>query len=182
MSGLTRSAACRMTVAVAVLAGIGACSSGNTAVAPRAWAKSVCAAVRPWSAEIKKLQSQARKKISTRADVERSKGELITLFAGMQMATEGALKRVKDAGVPQVTGGRRIADQFVHALAAARDSFGTGMSAVQRLPTADQAAFYDGVVAAGDEMSKENNDAGRTFTKVTSPELDRAFNEVPECK
>ena len=56
------------------------------------------------------------------------------------------------------------------------------MSAVQRLPTADQAAFYDGVVAAGDEMSKENNDAGRTFTKVASPELDRAFNEVPECK
>jgi hypothetical protein len=175
------SATGRAAVVLAMLAALGACSD-DVSVAPRVWAKSVCGAVRPWSAQIKKLQRRAREKISTRADVEQAKGELIVLFGGMQEATEGALDRVRKAGIPQVEHGDTIADQFVRALSSARDSFGTGMSAVQRLPTVDQNAFYDGVVAAGDEMSKENNEAGKTFTKVTSPELDKAFDEVPECR
>jgi hypothetical protein len=174
-------AASRAAVVLVMLAALSACGD-DVSVEPRAWAKSVCGAVRPWSAQIKKLQRQAREKITMHKDVEQAKGELVALFGGMQEATEGALDRVRKAGVPQVDHGEAIADEFVRALSSARDSFGTGMSAVQRLPTVDQNAFYDGVVAAGDAMSKENNEARKAFTKVTSPELDRAFDEVPECR
>jgi hypothetical protein len=160
----------------------GSADSSGERIEPKAWAKSVCGAVKPWSAEIRNLQEQARKKITTRSDVEQTKDELVALFGGMELATDAALRKVKKAGVPEVDDGQQIADQFVHALTAARDSFGTGMSAVQRLPTVDQNAFYDGVVAAGDAMSKENNEAGKAFANVSSPALDKAFDEVPECQ
>jgi hypothetical protein len=166
---------------LALVAGCGG-GQGTAQVAPKAWAKAVCAAVKPWSGQIRKLQDQARRKITARSNVEQTKDELVGLFGGMEMATDTALTRVKQAGVPKVKDGTHIADQFVHALTAARDSFGTGMSAVQRLPTADQDAFYTGVVAAGDAMSKENNQAGRAFASISSPELDRAFNQLPECR
>jgi hypothetical protein len=106
----------------------------------------------------------------------------VTLFGGMADATDSALVKVRKAGVPDVKDGEKVADQFVRALTAARDSFATGKRAVEKLSTADQAAFYDGVVAAGDVMSKQNSKAGQAFGDLKSPELDKAFNEVPECR
>jgi hypothetical protein len=146
------------------------------------WARSVCAAVVPWTAEVERLQGEARRRISAKSDVEQSKAELVRLFGAMELASDSAVQRVKGAGVPEVRDGGRIAAQFVRALVAARDSFGAGMSAVQRLPTVDEAAFHDGVVAAGHTMSRENGTASQAFASVSSPELDDAFAEIPECR
>lgn len=96
--------------------------------------------------------------------------------------TVATLARLRKAGVPDVAEGQKISDQFVAALTAARDSFGTGRQSVEELSTADKAAFYEGVVAAGDAMSNENNKAGEAFGQIKSPELDKAFDEVPECR
>jgi hypothetical protein len=104
------------------------------------------------------------------------------LTSAVARRTVAALARLRKAGVPDVAEGQKISDQFVAALTAARDSFGTGRQSVEELSTADKAAFYEGVVAAGDAMSKENNKAGEAFGQIKSPELDKAFDEVPECR
>lgn len=168
-------------VAGLVLGLVAACG-GDDAVPPETWAKSVCKAVKPWSAEIGRLQSATRQKITARSDIGQTKTELITLFGGMAQATDTALAKVREAGVPDVDDGRKIADQFVSALTAARDSFVKGKNAVAALPTDDQKVFYDGVLAAGDAMSQENAKAGQAFSDISSPELDKAFEEVPECR
>lgn len=168
-------------VAGLVLGLLPACG-GEDSVPPKTWAKSVCAAVKPWSAEIARLQEEARRKITAKADAVQTKTELITLFAGMAQATDTAAVKVREAGEPDVDDGGKIADQFVSALTTAHDSFVKGKDAVAGLPTDDAKLFYDGVVAAGNAMSQENAKASQAFSDISSPELDRAFNEVPECR
>lgn len=158
-----------------------ACGSPGT-VPPDEWAGSVCRAVRPWSAEIQRLQGAARRQIDGRSDARGTKTELITLFSGMAEATDVALGRIRGAGVPDVDDGDRIAGRFAAALGAARDSFTRGKEEVATLPTDDQARFYDGVSAAGKTMSRENGRAGRAFEDVSSPELDSAFEGVDACR
>lgn len=185
MQGWTSTVASRSVVALIAMAVLGACTEAepeSDQVAPKTWAKSVCGALKPWTAEIQKLQGQAQQKITAKSNAEQTKSELVTLFGGMEKSTDTALSKVAKAGVPDVDGGARIADQFVQALSAARDSFGAGRQAVQKLSTADQQAFDTGVVAAGDVMRKENSKAGEAFGKISSPELDKALDEVPECR
>ena len=172
--------------AVAAVTLLGACSEPEPAkagpVEARAWASSICGAVKPWQTEIQRLQGEARQKITTKSDAVQTKVELVTLFGGMEKSTETALTKVADAGVPDVTDGDRIAGQFVQALTAARDSFDKGREAVEKLPTADKAVFDNGVVAVRDVMNKENAKAGEAIGQITSPELDKALESAPECK
>ena len=168
-------------LAVGVAVGLVAACGKPDAVAPKAWAKSVCQAVKPWSSDIRRLQGEARQKITAKSDATQTKTELITLFGGMSQSTDAALVKVRRAGVPDVDGGKKISDQFISALTAAGKSFTMGKDAVAALPTDNPTTFYNGVVKAGDQMSKENNKAGEAFSNISSPELDRAFNDVPEC-
>jgi ABC-type glycerol-3-phosphate transport system substrate-binding protein len=180
MRGFTSTVASAL-VAVALL---GACSESKPAsdrVAPKTWAKSVCGALKPWTAEIQQLQGQAQQKITAKSNAAQTKTELVALFGGMEQSTSTVLTEVAKAGVPDVTDGDKIADQFVQVLTGARDSFATGREAVDKLGTADQAAFYNGVVAAGTEMSKEYGQTAEAFGEIKSPELDKALDEVPEC-
>ncbi len=172
----------RILLAVGMAGGLAVGCGGPETVAPEAWAKSVCQAIKPWGAEIAELQKSAQTKITAQSDATQTKTELIRLFGGMAQSTEVALGKVREAGVPDVETGDEVAKQFVAALTAAKKSFATGKDAVAALPTDDTKAFYDGVVRAGAAMSRENADAGRAFTDISAPELDKAFDEVPECR
>lgn len=172
----------RAVLVAGLVLGLVAACGGDDAVPPKEWARSVCTAVKPWSEEIARLQAETRKKITAKSDIGQTKTELITLFGGMAQATDTALRKVREAGEPDVDDGEKIAEQFVSALAAARDSFTKGKNAVAALPTDDQKVFYDGVLAAGDAMSQENAKASQAFSDISSPELDEAFDEVPECR
>lgn len=175
---------CRTIAALALITALGACSESeppSDKVAPKTWAKSVCGALKPWSSEIQKMQGQAQQKITAKSDAAQTKTELLTLFGGMEKSTTTVLTEVAKAGVPDVKDGDKIADQFVQVLTGARDSFATGRDAVDRLATADQTAFYNGVVAAGNAMSAEYGKTASAFGEIQSPELDKALDEVPEC-
>ncbi len=184
MRGLTSTVAYRTIVALAAVSVLGACDSSqpeSDRVAPTTWAKSVCGALKPWSAEIQTMQTQAQQKITAKSDAAQTKTELVTLFGGMEKSTGSVLTEVAKAGVPDVKDGERIADQFVQVLTGARDSFATGKEAVDKLATGDQAAFYNGVVDAGNAMSTEYRKTADAFGEIKSPELDKALDEVPEC-
>ena len=182
MRGFPRATSGRAVVVLAVTGLlVGACG-GQEPVAPRQWAASVCGVVKPWSGEVRRLQAEAQQKVDAKADVQQTKTQLITLFGGMAQATETALAGVRGAGVPDVEEGTVIADHFRTALSTARDSFAKGRNEVAKLPTDDPAAFYDGVATVGGQLSEENDKASRAFTRVSSPELDKAFDTVAECR
>jgi hypothetical protein len=184
MPGLTSTVASRAVVVVLTVTLLGACGESkpqSNRVAPKTWAKSVCGALKPWTAEIQTLQAQAQQKITAKSNAAQTKTELVTLFGGMEKSTSAVMTEVAKAGVPDVTDGDEIADQFVQVLTGARDSFATGRDEVDKLGTADPKAFYDGVVAAGTAMSRKYGQSAEAFGEIKSPELDKALDEVPEC-
>ncbi|HEY0358193.1 MAG TPA: hypothetical protein VGD11_06400 [Mycobacteriales bacterium] len=167
-------------VAAALTSVLAAC--GADGIEPEKWAKSVCVAVKPWSAEIDASVTQARTKITAASDPAQTKTELVALFRGAKQASDDAVAKVKKAGVPVADNGKQVADQFVGALSAAGDNFGRAAEGVQTLPTTDRTAFYHGVVKVGDQLSKDNNKSSTQLSTVRSKDLEKAFDKVPECR
>lgn len=168
-----------------LLAGCGADpveGAGKARVEPRAWAATVCTAVRPWTTEVDRLQAAARAKTAAALPPEQTKRELVALFGGAEEASDTALRKVRTAGVPAVEEGRRISDQFVAALTAARDTFSKAKATVAALSTADRAAFFAGVSRAGAVMTKENAESTKGFGDLRDATLDKAFDDAPECR
>ncbi len=158
---------------------LGACGGGP---APAAWAAAVCSALAPWRTEIGSLTERAQKQLTPATTPAQAKENLVRLFGGAQTASETARTKVAAAGVPDVDGGAEIARQFENSLAGARDAYGRAKTAVERLGTGDATAFYDGVQAAMATLTEEYGRSALDTTRLRSVELQRAFDEVPECR
>jgi hypothetical protein len=171
----------RAAAATAALA-FAVAGCGSDGVAPEKWARSVCVAVKPWSAQIDASVTQARTKITAASDPGQTKTELVALFRAAKQASDDAVSKVRKAGVPAADNGKKVADQFVGALSAAGDNFGRAADGVQKLPAANRAAFYNGVVKVGDQLSKDNNTSSAQLSTVRSKDLEKAFDKVPECR
>jgi hypothetical protein len=110
-----------------------------------------------------------------------AKENLVRLFAGAEAASETARSLVEGAGVPDATNGDRVARGFVDALTAVRDAYGRAGTAIEELDTARPKEFYDGVSAVLATLNDEYARSALDTSTLDSPELRRAFDEVPEC-
>jgi hypothetical protein len=170
----------RAVFAVLLLgAGLAGCGNGP---APRAWASSVCEALAPWRAEIGGLTARTGQQMTARTTPAQAKENLVRLFGGAQAASETARRQVEAAGVPDATDGERVARGFVDALTAVRDAYGRARTAIEALDTARAEEFYDGVTTALATLDDEYARSALDTSKLDSPELQRAFDEVPECQ
>lgn len=173
-------AAGKLSVVLAtVVLVLGACGGGPT---PQAWAATVCEALAPWRTEISNLTSSTQQQMSAQTTPAQAKENLVRLFGGAERASETARKEVADAGVPDAKQGEAVARGFVNSLAAMRDAYGRAKQTIQGLGTGEAKAFYDGVRAAVDVLNKEYDASGLDTSKLDSPELKQAFDEVPECR
>jgi hypothetical protein len=155
-------------------------AKASRTVSANQWARSVCPAVINWSSSIRGAVGQVQKKVTEDSDPASTKTELVALFGDAESASDTARRKVVQAGIPEVDNGSKVAREFAGALAAARDGFGTAKRTVAGLDTADKSKFYDGVVAAGDRLTKEYKQSSSAL-KTNSSELDKAFDSVPEC-
>jgi hypothetical protein len=158
---------------------LGSCGSGPTA---GAWAATVCQALGPWRNTISSLTERAQQQMAAATTPAQAKENLVHLFGGAEQATETARARIEAAGVPDVDGGEAISREFVGALTAMRDAYGRATAAIDGLATGDATAFYDGVEAAMTTLNEEYARSALDTTKISSLELRRAFDEVPECQ
>ncbi|HEU4425324.1 MAG TPA: hypothetical protein VFR67_22560 [Pilimelia sp.] len=163
---------------VALMAGGTGCASGPT---PRAWAASVCEALGPWRAEIGSLTARTREQMTAATTPAQAKENLVRLFGGAQAASETARSRVEQAGVPDTDGGDAVAAGFLASLTAVRDAYGKARDSIEKLATARASEFYDGVEAVMKVLDSEYGRSALDTTKLDSPELKQAFDEVPEC-
>ncbi|HZN16855.1 MAG TPA: hypothetical protein VFB84_01505 [Micromonosporaceae bacterium] len=158
---------------------LGACGGGPT---PGVWAATVCQALGPWRSDIASLTARAQQQMAAATTPAQARENMLRLLEGAQQATETARSRVEAAGVPDVDGGSAVAQEFQHALAAMRDAYARARTAVDVLATGDADAFYDGVEAAMATLTEEYGRGALDTTKISSTELRRAFDEVPECR
>lgn len=164
--------------AVVLLLALAGCGGGRPA--PQAWAADVCDALGPWRDEIDTLTSGAEQQMTAKTTPAQAKENLVRLLGGAERASETARAQVVDAGVPDVDEGETVAAGFAASLADVRDAYGNARKAIEGLDTGP--GFYDGVSSAVDTLNKEYDASALDTSKLDSPELARAFDEVPECR
>jgi hypothetical protein len=165
--------------AFSLMMAVGAC--GSHATPPKTWATEVCRALSPWRASISQLNSQAAAQMKNAKTPVQTRDNMLRLFDGARDSTEKARVKVAAAGVPDVDGGKVIADRFVSALARVRDAYDKAHRTVAALPTGEAKAFYDGVAAAVGTLDREYSQAGLNTGALASTELRKDFEAVPEC-
>ena len=157
----------------------GGCGSGP---GPRAWAAAVCQALTPWRVAIGDLTASTQRQMTATTTPAQAQENLVRLMAGAEEASERARKAVQDAGVPDVDQGEAVARGFLTSLGAVRDAYGRARRTIEGLSTASAGAFYAGVRAAVDTLGREYDASALDTSRLDSPELRRAFDEVPECR
>jgi hypothetical protein len=170
----------KLTVVLATLVLVVAGCGGGPS--PRAWAASVCEALAPWRAEIDKLTSSTQQQMTAQTTPAQAKENLVRLFAGAEQASETARRRIEEAGVPETDRGAEISAGFRDSLSKVRDAYGRARDAIDGLDTGQAGAFYDGVRTAVDTLNKEYDKSALDTSQLNSPELKKAFDEVPECR
>ncbi|MFU8871016.1 hypothetical protein [Micromonospora sp. SL4-19] len=165
-----------------VLALLGLVVAGCGGPSPRAWAASVCQALTPWRAEITKLTSSTQQQMTAQTTPAQAKENLVRLFAGAEQASETARQKVEEAGVPETDHGEEISAGFRASLGKMRDAYGRARDTIDGLDTAQAGRFYDGVRAAVDTLNKDYSASALDTSNLDSPELKKAFDEVPECR
>ena len=163
-----------LALAVLLLAGC--------AVEPKEWATSVCAALTPWRAQIADLNAKAQKQMASAKTPAATQKNLVALLGGASDASEKARKAIEDAGEPDVDQGEVISQRFIASRAAGRDAYGHAKADIQKLSTKDDQDFYDGVVAIITTLNQEYASSRLDTSAITSPELSKAFDEIPECR
>ena len=164
---------------VALVLSAAACGSGSN---PRVWAASVCTTLTPWRTEIGSLTTRAQQQINVNTTPGQAKENLSRLFAGAQDASEKARAGVIDAGVPDVSDGKKIADSFAGALAGLRDAYGKAATGIDGLATTPAKVFYERVEQVVTQLNTDYQASSLDTSKLDSPELKQAFDEVPECR
>jgi hypothetical protein len=165
--------------AFGVVVALGACGTGATP--PKTWTARVCGALAPWRSSISQLNSQAAAQMKDATTPVQTRDNMLRLLDGARQSTETARAKVSAAGVPDVDGGKVIADRFVSALTRVRDAYDKAHSTVAALPTGQAKPFYDGVATAVSTLDKEYSQAGLNTGALTSTELREDFEAVPEC-
>jgi hypothetical protein len=169
-----------LTVVLCTLALLVAACGGGPG--PRTWAASVCEALAPWRAAIGDLATSTRQQMTAMTTPAQAKENLVRLLGGAEEASEKARQAVQEAGVPDVDQGDAVARGFLASLSAVRDAYRQARKSIEGLSTAQAAAFYDGVKAAVDTLNQEYDASALDTSRLDSPELKQAFDEVPECR
>jgi hypothetical protein len=167
---------------VLVSAGTSGCTDGNGEVAPKQWAQSVCAALTPWRAEIAELTTKAQQQLESAKTASQTKHNIVDLLRGAESASEKARLGVLAAGVPDVSDGAKVAEQFNASLAKARDAYGHAKGSIEALQAVEEKAFYTAVQSAFAVLKEEYEQSAIDPKHVGPKELQKAFNEVPECR
>jgi hypothetical protein len=166
---------------VLLIGGTNGCG-GTGGVPPTTWARSVCGALTPWRTQIADLTARAQRQMQDTRTAEQTKTSVVALLSGAEAASESARRGVENAGVPDVDHGEDIAKRFTTSLAKARDAYGHARTTVSVLPTANASAFYSTVAAAFRTLSAEYEASAVDLSRVGSADLQKAFDEVPECR
>ena len=123
---------------------LGACSSGDEAVSPEAWAAAVCGAVASWQEDLGASTSDLQQRAATAADPAALRDALVSSLAASTARTDRLVEEVADAGTPGGEGGEAVAREVGDRAEEARRLLDTARAEAEALPADDAGALGEG--------------------------------------
>ena len=162
------------------LAGCG--SSGNSAISPSAYVKSVCSSVGPFEKDV--VNRSSTLDLATITDAAQGKAALQGFLQAVSEDTDRALAQLKSAGAPNVKNGKEIAGAIVSAFTDLKSTMVQAVNQAGALPTDSAAAFKADAQALGTTVRASMTRIGTNLQSSTlrSAEVEKAAADEPACK
>jgi hypothetical protein len=167
--------------AAVVLAGCGGSgSSGSSKVSATAYATALCKAVGPFERDIYSRQSAL--KIADVRSAAQGKAALSGFLSALAADTARAKRQMTGAGVPDVSGGSKIAATLVAMFARLQSAMDSAATQAAKLPTASSKAFRSAAVGLTKDVQNSVGDLGSGLGSARSGALEKASRKVAACQ
>ncbi len=171
------------TVSILLAVGLflGACGRGGGGEAAEGYASKICQAFSTWVQDIQKRNQTLTSALGPQATPEQGKEQLQVFMDSVIRDTDKLINSVESAGVPDVEGGDRAAEQIRNAAEKAKSSFENAREQVNQLST-NPTEFQQGAQSIGSEISSSLGSLGNELrNRSQSEEIQKAFQEAPTC-
>lgn len=186
-------------VALLLLLGVGACgsspdkpSSGTAKASPSpsaaaarvkapAWMESVCNGVIAWTLSVAGVSLIAIGVDENGTDPAKAKADLGKALASSLTSTDAAVKILDNAGVPDVTGGEKIAQEFRASLIEGKAGLTTAQSELKNTDTQNKAAFFDELTSITDQLTDSYDKVSERLKNAKSAEMSKQIDPDADC-
>ena len=176
------SGAIGVVACAALLAGGCGGSSATAKVKPTAYFTSVCGAVGDWVTSVKARESALVEGLPSLSSAVQGRRALQGFVADVITATHRAQTRVKAAGVPNLSDGRRVASTLRNAFDRIDGVLARAQSQTNHLPTSNPAAFSAAATQMGSSVQQALTSIGSGLSSELSPTVDKASSQIPACR
>jgi hypothetical protein len=145
------------------------------------YATGVCGAISGWVDEIQGLNQDLSANLDP-SSADSLKDAMVGFLEDVTTATDSVIDEVGAVGIPDVEDGEATAEAVLTALRGSRDVFADAQARVEGLSTDDPAAFGEELQTLGTDLQSSMSGIGGELDQFASPELDQAFNDIPECQ
>jgi hypothetical protein len=143
---------------------------------PKEWAHDVCTALGEWLSDIKHGSRSMVSKLRSAASAPEVKDVLVNSLGTYVQDTDTLLAQIREAGVPKIKDGTKLARVIQNGVTDAREIFAEAQETAANLDTTDPAQLAADVKDLEKSIRKSGDKVGRTLTraerKYKSPTLD----------
>lgn len=170
------------TVVVAVVAGLllAGCG-GSSQIKPAAYVKSLCTALGNWKNTIQSAGVALQSSGAATAPRPVAKADYQKFVSSLVTATRQADASLKSAGVPDVSGGKQLANRLGHAFDTATTRLTQAQAHAKAIPTDSVANFQAGATGVTTEI-KSALQAIAAVSPGRSAQLRQAAAKEPACQ
>jgi hypothetical protein len=165
---------------LAISVTLAACG-GSSGVAPATYVKSICQAIGPFE---KTVQSRSKElqNASGLKSPEQGKQALQGFLSAVVADTDKALTKLKAAGTPAVSNGKKVSTAIVAAFAELKGALQKAATAAGSLPTTSASAFSGAAQQLGSSVQSSLGGIGSSLSNLKSSDLENAAKKEPACQ
>ena len=164
---------------LAISATLVACG-GSSGTSPAAYVKSICQAVGPFEKDVQSRSSALDlSKITGAAD---GKKALQGFLSAIASDTDAAVSKLKAAGSPNVSNGKKISAAIVGAFTQLKSALSQAATQAGSLPITSPTAFKTAAQALGTSVQSSMSTIGSSLGGLKSAELEKAAKSESSCQ
>ena len=165
----------------AALAVVGAGFPAQT-VPPAEWVESLCTSLTTWADDLAAARAD---NAVTEGNLGDRRDALVSYLRQVTRDTDALLKRLRQAGTPDVEDGKAVGRAFRRGFRQARAAFAGARSDAEKLDPDRRRRFQNALEDIQGEITEAAETVGATFDTASArydvAELDEAFNAEPAC-
>jgi hypothetical protein len=166
---------------VAALAVVGAGFPAQS-VPPTEWVDSLCTSLTTWGDDLAAARAD---NAVTEGDLDDRRDALVSYLRQVTRDTDALLKRLRQAGTPDVEDGKAVARAFRRGFRQARAAFAGARRDAEQLDPDSRRKFQNALEDIQGEITEGAEAVNATFDTASDrydvEELDEAFNAEPAC-